>query len=558
MAGTRAKNKDKHPAAPVMTHAAKIKAGIPSAKRQSKRTTKDEKIRELEARLAAFENPDDVDAISKEPLFLRDSSPEDVDRLVVGSEAPTEADTEDYIVVGGKRIPPSSYDPRGLKRTKTYASFNEVRPTIRNKPSGLVNNWRQVTTKTNTPLRHRSSTPMLSTPSSIPMHSTPLSTPVLSTPSPSSQVFTPSSSSQALSPLMSTSWQQDSFPTMSNATLFDPMMPAPDTITPFINQQSFPFQFNVPNQQSPDDIFQGVPTTYPVHPVVYSFARRFKDEAGKTQVPGLKDLPPNLQPSFRNTFIRHMMKVALSSMTPWSNPTLPVYQQEFAVIYPALPYRLHGDDAVVLSTNREIGVLRSQIGSEAIDAVIEYLPTQYPKRMLNSTDAKASYVTTLLDHPQHPIIWQYFRPGTIELACGEETYYDEKRRGPFQSIPVIRAFSVYYSSHGVHMRLPSNDPGRPVGALALAAAAVQRAYSMHRTGNYISTASEFSGTNCLPATKKYLKLIKALTDDDWKAIFEAVAQYQEARSHEAQVEVGAVSEDEDEPLLPADPPSSPA
>ena len=44
--------------------------------------------------------------------FSRDSSPEDVDRLVIGSEAPTEPDTEEYIVVGGKRVPSSSQDPQ--------------------------------------------------------------------------------------------------------------------------------------------------------------------------------------------------------------------------------------------------------------------------------------------------------------------------------------------------------------------------------------------------------------------------------------------------------------
>ena len=68
MVGTRPKNKNAHPAAPVMTEAAKVKAGIPSAKRCTKGLTKDEKIRELEARLATFEHPDEAVAISKEPL----------------------------------------------------------------------------------------------------------------------------------------------------------------------------------------------------------------------------------------------------------------------------------------------------------------------------------------------------------------------------------------------------------------------------------------------------------------------------------------------------------
>lgn len=67
MVGTRLKNKTTHPAAPVMSQAAKIRAGVPT-KRQNKKVTKDEKIRLLEARLAALEHPDDTATISKDPL----------------------------------------------------------------------------------------------------------------------------------------------------------------------------------------------------------------------------------------------------------------------------------------------------------------------------------------------------------------------------------------------------------------------------------------------------------------------------------------------------------
>jgi hypothetical protein len=51
----------------------------------------------------------------------------------------------------------------------------------------------------------------------------------------------------------------------------------------------------------------------------------------------------------------------------------------------------------------------------------------------------------------------------------------QKRRGPFQSEPVLRAFSVYFTSYGIQAPIPSTDPGdglRPIGALALAATAV--------------------------------------------------------------------------------------
>ena len=52
----------------------------------------------------------------------------------------------------------------------------------------------------------------------------------------------------------------------------------------------------------------------------------------------------------------------------------------------------------------------------------------------------------------------------------------------------------------------------------------------------------------------YIKKIINLTEDNWKAIFEALYKLQESRAYDAQVEVGAVAEDH-EALLSDDPPS---
>ena len=66
VSATCAKNKTSHPAAPVMTEAAQKKAGI-KTKRRPKKVTKDQTIRELNARIAALENPDE-ESFSKDPL----------------------------------------------------------------------------------------------------------------------------------------------------------------------------------------------------------------------------------------------------------------------------------------------------------------------------------------------------------------------------------------------------------------------------------------------------------------------------------------------------------
>ena len=66
MVSTRTKNKLVHPAAPIMTEAAKQKAGI-KTKCHPKKTTKDETIHELQAQIATLKNPRE-ESFSKEPL----------------------------------------------------------------------------------------------------------------------------------------------------------------------------------------------------------------------------------------------------------------------------------------------------------------------------------------------------------------------------------------------------------------------------------------------------------------------------------------------------------
>ncbi|KAF9781703.1 hypothetical protein BJ322DRAFT_1023073 [Thelephora terrestris] len=442
--------------------------------------------------------------------LVRGSSPDDTDMLAADSEAVTEVDSDEFLIVNGKRILSNSYDPRALKRNKAYSSFNEVRPTLHNKLSGLINNWPQVLTRTN-PATHRQSSPRIpSTPSSV--------TRVLpATPSP-----------------LTSSWQQSPSSIISNVDPFDSITPTQNTDTPFLGHPSFPS--HQAHQQSSNVIPQ----------------QKYKDEEGNFQTPGLKDLPFDIHNNFRDKFIRHIMELVCAGVTPWTNPLVPAYQHEFNLIYPGYHYRLHAKDTVVLPTNRELGVLRNQIGTKGLQAVIEFLPTQYTNRMLDSKAQRAAYVSTLLNSKQRPFIWEYFRPRTIEVPAGQEKYYDEKCRGLFQSIPVLRAFSVYFSSHGIRTRPEGSE--RPVGALALAAAAVKRGYLAHRSGDYVPTSKEFSTTNCLPQTEMYLEKIYGLTDDNWKGIFDALHRLQETSAHEDKIRAGVVLE-QHEPLLPEDPPS---
>ena len=91
-----------------------------------------------------------------------------------------------------------------------------------------------------------------------------------------------------------------------------------------------------------------------------------------------------------------------------------------------------------------------------------------------------------------PFIWESFCPGNIPVG-GTKLCYDDvskiynisclvaslacsqKWHGQFQSVPVLRAFAVYWTAYGIRMPIVPSDPGQgshPIGVLAMAAAAV--------------------------------------------------------------------------------------
>ena len=56
-----------------------------------------------------------------------------------------------------------------------------------------------------------------------------------------------------------------------------------------------------------------------------------------------------------------------------------------------------------------------------------------------------------------------------------ELSFGQRQKGPFQPVPVLQAFSVYYTHNGIQSPPPFSNPGEdhyPIGALALAATAV--------------------------------------------------------------------------------------
>lgn len=64
-------------------------------------------------------------------------------------------------------------------------------------------------------------------------------------------------------------------------------------------------------------------------------------------------------------------------------------------------------------------------------------------------------------------------------------------------------------------------------------------------------------TNSILSTNAYLSKIKGLTSENWTAIFNALQRLQDADAQKAKIQAGAVKPEDQEPLLPDDPPTPP-
>jgi len=106
-------------------------------------------------------------------------------------------------------------------------------------------------------------------------------------------------------------------------------------------------------------------------------------------------------------------------------------------------------------------------------------------------------------------------------ASGSE--YCILHEGYFVSPPIIETLASYYEFRGISEKLPVSDPAdkvdRPVGVLALAAAAVERVYTMYLDGSYVESKRQFNKTLWGPTTAHYVTRAKDMSNGRWAEVF---------------------------------------
>lgn len=223
-----------------------------------------------------------------------------------------------------------------LKRTKAYESLTDVRPTIRNKPAGLVNNWYEAATTPPPPQ------------TSPPMHSYAHDPFMLH---PMSQSHMGESSQFSLHQPFG---QFQPIPTQVAGSLFSqPVDPMPLT---FAGPDNSPWAHPVNpslvrrentvnemeqarNSLSLDAALSHFPSQ------VISLPRPYINKDGEKRAVGIQDLPNAVRVGFRDSYIRRVIKLVFSSDTPWANPSIDVLQQEFNASFPNHCVKMHLDDA---------------------------------------------------------------------------------------------------------------------------------------------------------------------------------------------------------------------
>ena len=233
--------------------------------------------------------------------------------------------------------------PRNAKRAKSYPSHADTRPTVRNKPSGLVNTWYDIAT------------------TSSPQQSPPALHDYMFNPSyPASQSHVGDGAQFSLSPLSPLS-QPQSVPAQITELLPQRFNePADRFATPLPQRLHVPSDPLMAASPSPpfashsthDDPFW-VPPTPPIlrqdiaNYQLTTLPRPYVGQNGEKWTVGIQDLPSTIRVTFRGNYIRRIIRTVFSSTSPWLNPPIETLQQEFNAAYPNYQVKLRPDDAAV-------------------------------------------------------------------------------------------------------------------------------------------------------------------------------------------------------------------
>ncbi|KAJ6478432.1 hypothetical protein DFH09DRAFT_1341941 [Mycena vulgaris] len=202
--------------------------------------------------------------------------------------------------------------------------------------------------------------------------------------------------------------------------------------------------------------------------------------------------------------------------------------------YPGNTWKMKWGDAICAKAVSRIGERRSAIGKGAVIAVDrKYDGLHYYEDLTSSTPGVRKTALIKSDaryalRKNGPAFYKYPTPENVCLLNPKDPAYI-KPKDYLESKIIIDSISQYLTGDLFQLVIAEDEHGKeivdpsselPIGALAMAAAAAERAYELHKSGVRVK-ARDFSSTNVGTAVRGYVTSIKTLSVSRWESLIAA-------------------------------------
>ncbi|KAJ7224844.1 hypothetical protein B0H12DRAFT_1240797 [Mycena haematopus] len=215
--------------------------------------------------------------------------------------------------------------------------------------------------------------------------------------------------------------------------------------------------------------------------------------------------------------------------------TLEILQEVLDETYPGNTWVLKWADAICSKAVSRLGERRSMVAKVVLLIVergfqaakyYEAIDTPIPGSRVRKTETIAADARYALQ-PNGPAFFKFPTPeNAVKFGPGDPAYI--KPTGYLESGVIIEALSQFIKSEDFGVVVTQTATGEehdfstlPTGLLGMLAAAVERAYDVHRTGQPVPKPPIFSSANYGTAVAGYIKSIKRFKSSRWNSIIKS-------------------------------------
>ncbi|KII83567.1 hypothetical protein PLICRDRAFT_180340 [Plicaturopsis crispa FD-325 SS-3] len=223
-------------------------------------------------------------------------------------------------------------------------------------------------------------------------------------------------------------------------------------------------------------------------------------------------LPEFARAAWASAFLPTLYAFLAASETPWSpagadGDLVPALQDIVNTVWPGTNYRVRYNDRIFKTARDRLNDKRSLIGQNAVKAVTEHFKQPQYAGDRNAIATFAAYA----NRSDGPGLYRI--PASISASPADVDYV--KPDTLFESTFFISTLASFLK----FTKNSRKEYGRPKGALALCAAAVERAFNMFYTGTKVTTG-KFGKDTAGAMTDDYVALVNKISERRWKLVLQ--------------------------------------